>query len=635
HRVVADVGAPGARPAAGGADPVRGRFPVRCRVQRGQTGRGGRPLDRAGLAGAGHRRLPRRGGPGRGDDGDRGPRPAGGAAGDGLAHGAPHVRPAGAPGAGPGRAPHPAVAAPAPPPLRLPRHPADVASDQHPQRAESPGRLLRPAPVRPDPRRGPRHDGRPGVGGGRRLGGGHHRRGTGRGGRPARHAPARRRRTPPRPGPRTGGAGPDRRRAVRRGPAAAHGAGGRRHDPCGDRVSLLVYLGGLMFGLTSVLLARRPRAALRNPLTLSTWLAIVLGALVFVCAAPPTLAAVNDLTGIPNFGAPLTYGMLNAYSCAVLVLLINWRGGPRARVRRLVLRTVAAYGLLTAAIVALFALAGPDTERLTDLDTYYATTPYLREMILLYLLGHSAAMLALCLVCLKWGREVTGSLRTGLRLIVLGALLDLVGFQLAKYTAVVARWTGHDLEVLSPHIAPPMASLAALLCSAGFLLPRLLPPVLAHRRALVDHRRLEPLWALVGPASTTPGPPAASRLLPQERLQWREVAIHDALLALAPYFDHRLRERVRDAALAAGSTPHRARLTAEAAMLTEAARRAAARAEPPQGSGTYRLHATEVSGTGGLVELAQALTRPPAAPDGTVPSAMADPMAEPEEPHVA
>ncbi|NED18956.1 hypothetical protein G3I31_12600, partial [Streptomyces sp. SID9913] len=59
------------------------------------------------------------------------------------------------------------------------------------------------------------------------------------------------------------------------------------------------------------------------------------------------------------------------------------------------------------------------------------------------------------------------------------------------------------------------------------------------------------------------------------------------------------------------------------------------RAEPPQGSGTYRLHATEVSGTGGLVELAQALTRPPAAPDGTVPSAMADPMAEPEEPHVA
>src|SRR5690606_15813412 len=177
--------------------------------------------------------------------------------------------------------------------------------------------------------------------------------------------------------------------------------------------------------------------------------------------------------------------------------------------------------------------------------------------------------------------------------------------------------------VLSTRVAPPMASLAALLCSAGFLLPRLLPPVLAHRRALVDHRRLEPLWALVGPASTTPGPPAARWLLPQERLQWREVAIHDALLALAPYFDHRLRERVRDAALAAGSTPHRARRTAEAAMLTEAARRAAARAEPPQGSGTYRLHATEVSGTGGLVELAQALTRPPAAPDGTVPSAMA------------
>ncbi len=189
-----------------------------------------------------------------------------------------------------------------------------------------------------------------------------------------------------------------------------------------------------------------------------------------------TLATVNDLTGVPNFGAPLTYGMLSAYSCAVLVLLINWRGGPRRRVRRLVLRTMAAYGLLVAAIVVLFALADARTERLTDLDTYYAATPFMREMILLYLLGHSAAMLVMCAVCVKWGREVGGLLRAGLRLILLGALLDVLGFQLTKYTAVVARWYGHDLDFLSTDVAPPMASLAAVLCSAGFVLPRLLPP---------------------------------------------------------------------------------------------------------------------------------------------------------------
>ncbi|WP_217140475.1 MAB_1171c family putative transporter [Streptomyces sp. AC627_RSS907] len=396
-------------------------------------------------------------------------------------------------------------------------------------------------------------------------------------------------------------------------------------------MSLVVYLAALVFAMTSVLLFRRPRTALRNPLTLSTCVAIVLGALVFVCAAPATLATVNELTGIPNFGAPLTYGMLCAYSCAVLVLLVNWRGGSRAWVRRMVLRCVAAYGLLVVAIVVLFALADTDTERLTDLDTYYAGTPFMREMILLYLLGHSAAMLVMCVVCVKWGREVGGPLRTGLRLILLGALLDVAGFQLTKYTAVVARWSGHDLDFLSTTVAPPMASLAALLCAAGFVLPRLLPPVVAQWRGLGDYRRLEPLWSLVRSASTAPRPPTAWWQLPQARLQWREVSIHDALLTLAPYFDHRVRERVRDTALRAGRSPHEARLAAEAAMLADSARRAAAREEPPEAGGTYRLHATEVSGPSGLVELALALDRPPGASAGSAPSS----LTEPEEPHVA
>ncbi|MFE9925067.1 MAB_1171c family putative transporter [Streptomyces sp. NPDC005774] len=414
-------------------------------------------------------------------------------------------------------------------------------------------------------------------------------------------------------------------------------------------MSLVVYLAAFMLGISSVLVRRRPRTALRDPLTLSTCVAIALAALVFVCAAPATLAAVNELTGIPNFGAPLTYGMLSAYSCAALVLLINWRGGPRGLVRRMVLRSVAAYGLLVLAIVVLFALADAGTERLTDLDTYYANTPFMREMILLYLLGHSAAMLVMCVVCLKWAREVTGLLRTGLWLILLGTLLDVVGFQLTKYTAVVARWNGHDLDFLSTDVAPPMASLGAVLCSAGFVLPRLLPPTLAQWRGLLDHRRLAPLWYLVRSASTAPKPPTAWWQLPQVRLQWREVSIHDALLALAPYFDHRVRERARDEALAAGRSPHEARLAAEAAMLADAARRAAAREEPPQTDGSYRLHATEVLGTSGLVELARALDRerdrpPPTAPhthhtppasDGAGPNSMAGPMAEPEEPHVA
>ncbi|KUO22433.1 MAB_1171c family putative transporter [Streptomyces dysideae] len=392
-------------------------------------------------------------------------------------------------------------------------------------------------------------------------------------------------------------------------------------------MSLVVYLAAGVLALSAVVLFRRPRtvlrepSALRNPLTVSTCVAITLGALVFVCSAPMTLAAVNDLTGIPNFGAPLTYGMLSAYSCSLLILLINWRGGPPERVRRLVLRSIAVYGPLIVAVVVLFALADADTERLTDLDTYYADTPYMREMIVLYLLGHSAVMVAMAVVCVRWGREVTGLLRTGLRLIFIGAVLDVAGFQLTKYTAVVARWTGHDLDFLSTSIAPPMASLAALICSAGFLLPRLLPAAVAHWRGLGDYRRLGPLWSRVGFVSTAPKPPASWWQLPQARLHWREVSIHDALLALAPYFDDRIRERAYAAAVGAGRTPHEARVAAEAAMLDAAACRAAAREEPLDRPSAYRLHATEVSGTGGLVELAQALARTPAADtvrEGTV-----------------
>ncbi|MER6984323.1 MAB_1171c family putative transporter, partial [Streptomyces carpinensis] len=318
-------------------------------------------------------------------------------------------------------------------------------------------------------------------------------------------------------------------------------------------MSLVVYLAAGLFGLSAVVLLRRPRTAVRDPLTLSTCVAIVLGSLVFVCSAPLTLATVNDLTGIPNFGAPLTYGMLCAYSCSLLILVIHWRGGPRERVRRMVLRSIAAYVPLVAAIVVLFALGDAHTERLTDLDTYYANTPYLREMILLYLVGHSAATLTMCALCVKWSQEVTGLLRAGLRLILAGSLLDVVGFQLTKYTAVVARWSGHDLDVLSTKVAPPLASLGALLCSAGYVLPRLLPLLVAHARSLRDYRRLGPLWSRVRFGSNAPRPPSSLWQSPRARLHWREVSIHDALLGLAPYFDDGVRERALTAARRAGS----------------------------------------------------------------------------------
>ncbi|MFE4666658.1 MAB_1171c family putative transporter [Streptomyces sp. NPDC056716] len=386
-------------------------------------------------------------------------------------------------------------------------------------------------------------------------------------------------------------------------------------------MSLVVYLAAALLALAAAVLFRRPLATTRNPLTVSTCMSITLGALVFVCSAPLTLAVVNDLTGVPNFGAPLTYGLLSAYSCSLLILLIHWRGGPPERVRRTVLRCVTAYGALIVVIVVLFVHADADVERLADLDTYYATTPFMREMTVLYLVGHSVSTVVMCALCLKWLREVTGLLRAGLLLIMAGSAVDLVGFQLAKYTAVAARWAGGDLDFLSTSVAPPMASLAALLCSAGFTLPRLLPPARAHWRCLGDHRRLRPLWTRVRSVSVAPLPPGGWWQSPRQRLHWREVAIHDALLALAPYFDDSVRERVRDTAVRAGRPAHEARMTAEAAMLTDAARRAAAGEQPLEPPSTYRLYATEVCDSSGLVELAHAVRQSPVsdtACEGTV-----------------
>ncbi|MFD5542872.1 DUF6545 domain-containing protein [Streptomyces sp. NPDC127079] len=381
-------------------------------------------------------------------------------------------------------------------------------------------------------------------------------------------------------------------------------------------MSFVVYSAAALLAVSAVLLSPKPRAALRNPLTASTSANLALAACCFTCSAPVTLSAVNAATGVPNFGAPLTYSLITAYSCSLLVLLITWRGGSPARVRRLVCRVIAGCAFLITAIVVLFALADAPVERLRDLDTYYSTTPGMREMIALYLLGHGVCALIMCAVCLKWARTVTGLLRRGLWLILIGIVVDVVGFEFGKITAVVARWTGHDLDFLSTDVAPPMASLGALICSAGFVLPRLLPAAREQWRSLWDYRELAPLWAAVGELTTAPKPAPSWWQFPKAWLQWRELSIHDALLQLTPAFDKSVGRAAYTAARARGHTPEQARVVCEAAMVVTAARGAQdpgrePALDDPGGADRYRLRATAGPGTGDLVQLARALRRLP------------------------
>lgn len=379
-------------------------------------------------------------------------------------------------------------------------------------------------------------------------------------------------------------------------------------------MSLVVYAASGVLVISAILLFSRPRAALRNPLTVSTCAAVVLSAICFFLSAPATLRTVNEATGIANFGAPLTYSMISAYSCSLIILLIQWRGGSPDYRRRMVLRAVATYGSVIIAIIALFSLAQADHERLRDLDTYYANTPFMREMIVLYLLGHGACIVVMCVLCLRWAREVTGLLRTGLWLILAGCVLDAAGFEATKAVAVIARWAGHNLDFLSTTVAPPVVSVGALVTAAGFVLPRLLPSVVTHWRSLSELRTLTPLWHEVQSVNTAPKPTPSWWHLPQARLHLLEASIHDALLALAPHFSERVRQESLKTALGDGISPRQAEVIAEAAMLADAARHAAVSEDQPvQTPSTYRLHATEAPGASGLVELAQALGRSPLA----------------------
>ncbi|GLV88059.1 hypothetical protein Slala03_77480 [Streptomyces lavendulae subsp. lavendulae] len=151
--------------------------------------------------------------------------------------------------------------------------------------------------------------------------------------------------------------------------------------------------------------------------------------------ATSTIVKVNEITGVPNFAAPLLCSILMACCGSGIVLIINWRGGPSARVRRATRWCAGA--ALAVAMFTLFALGEAPVERPEDLDTYYANTPYIREMIVLYLVGRSAAAVIMASLCRRWLSDVSQELRVGLALLIAGYTSTL-GFDVCKFAAVGA-----------------------------------------------------------------------------------------------------------------------------------------------------------------------------------------------------
>ncbi|MFF3886267.1 hypothetical protein [Streptomyces sp. NPDC001914] len=344
---------------------------------------------------------------------------------------------------------------------------------------------------------------------------------------------------------------------------------------------LVFYVPGAILLIAVAVKLPSMRGRWRDPVIMPSGAILLIGSAVCVLSAPPTITAVNAFTGISNFSGPLVYCGMSALSASYLVLMIAWRGGPLPGLRRRMLQVIALYALVITGIVVLFGLAEAPVERTRDLDTYYANTPYMREMILLYLVFHTLATVTLTCMCLGWLRMVTGITRTGLALIVVGSCFDLA-YQAVKYTAMAARWSGRDWDFLSTDVSPPLVALAGVLVASGFALPRLGPPLADNVRAWNRYRLQKPLWAELRELRGSATAEFRWWTSPVVRLTQQEITILDGVLACGPYLDMDIRdaayaEALRQSAAPAGSGPARQTVLEDARVVADAAMLAAAR----------------------------------------------------------
>ncbi|MFJ6835572.1 DUF6545 domain-containing protein [Streptomyces sp. NPDC091209] len=315
---------------------------------------------------------------------------------------------------------------------------------------------------------------------------------------------------------------------------------------------VVFYIPGVVLLLAAGLKLSAGTAVWRDSLIASSSAILLAGSSACILSAPPTIRFVNDATGVANFSAPLVYSGMTALSAAYLVLMVNWRGGPPDTRHRGVRLVLAVYGLVIAGIWVLFAQADVPVERARDLDTYYANTPYMREMIVLYMVAHTAATVALAAMSVNWLREVRGVTRAGLVLLVVGLTFD-AGYQVAKYTAMAARWAGVDWDFLSTDVSPPLVMLAGVTCACGFAVPRVGPPAVDNLRAWRRYRLLKPLWAEMRTLRTPTEGIIRWWDPPVVRLARQEIAIWDGVLACSPYLDDQVRATAYTEAVASSA----------------------------------------------------------------------------------
>ncbi|MFB7352918.1 DUF6545 domain-containing protein [Streptomyces gardneri] len=345
-----------------------------------------------------------------------------------------------------------------------------------------------------------------------------------------------------------------------------------------------------------VLLAKFPALvrSWRNPLIRSVHALLALGCVAYTFSAPPTVAVVNRLTGVSNFSAPLVFCILTMCSYACVVLMERWRADADAdpRARRRIRAWAVVCGAVCLAIVVLFVLGDAPVEQRTAFDTYYATTPFIREMLVLYLTVLVIVSVATTVSCWGWARDIrrqagggrvsvtVRSLRLGLMFLITGFLGN-TAFGVLKLTAIVRRWTGGSWDGLN-EFTPRLTLLNSTASTIGFLLPVFAPWWIERVwRPWRSFLALGPLVRAVRPTGPGAGHrrPFADRFAvnPGQLLVYRVTVIRDELLRLRVYCKDAVREDAYRAARLRGADGSDAVVLGLAAMLEEAvAARAAA-----------------------------------------------------------
>ncbi|MFC0528191.1 MAB_1171c family putative transporter [Phytohabitans kaempferiae] len=279
----------------------------------------------------------------------------------------------------------------------------------------------------------------------------------------------------------------------------------------------------------------------RNPSRVAVCGALALLASTFTVSTPAVWSWLDRTTGVANLAALWAHLCVVAFSGTVQLLVLWWvnppeAARPRARARLVLLAVTAV------AMVALFLAAGPTEPRTTDFVATYAGRPVFAAYLLVYLAAFALGMVDVVRLCWPYSRLAGRSwLRRGLRTTAVGAASGLL-YAAVRVADVIGAQMGADVRRWEP-IAPPAASLGALLVILGLTMPAWGPRLSEFRgwlRRRRQYRQLQPLWAdlhrLMPQIALEP--PATTPLGDLDRRLYRRVIeLYDGSLALRPYLD--------------------------------------------------------------------------------------------------